>query len=343
MKKIIKIVKALLARLLFAAHGLVGAWKVASSYGNFLCYFLLVPILLLPIEFFITFKFTEEGEWKWFCPSVCLYLLSVAPGLWLMQLHLYRERIDYRDAAGWDSCTLQTNYSTQTIEDLSNGNIPALSVSDSEWTLALEQLLVILLIVGRWLLPKGKLTRDQLSQLLLVYIGMAADILEFSAENLKESAVYCDLLLIIIILALWSWSLIQFTLVLTSVAARRGRNFSTATSRSQNFCDLCFKCGCCANEIWSLMITIIMQDGPFLVMRLYLIINRRVFNQMMMFFTLKNLLVFSLQVYRIGILCCSVPNEVEPAEEPAADALTVTDVEKGETKETEIEEPVPAS
>lgn len=43
----------------------------------------------------------------------------------------------------------------------------------------LEQVLLLLLIVGRWLLPKGKLTHDQLSQLLLVYIGTAADIVEF--------------------------------------------------------------------------------------------------------------------------------------------------------------------
>ena len=44
---------------------------------------------------------------------------------------------------------------------------------------ALEQLLLLFLILGRWLLPKGKLTHDQLSQLLLVYIGTAADIVEF--------------------------------------------------------------------------------------------------------------------------------------------------------------------
>lgn len=36
-----------------------------------------------------------------------------------------------------------------------------------------------MLIVGRWLLPKGALSHDQLSQLLLVYVGTAADIVEF--------------------------------------------------------------------------------------------------------------------------------------------------------------------
>lgn len=43
----------------------------------------------------------------------------------------------------------------------------------------IEQFLMLILIIGRWMLPKGELTRDQLSQLLLVYIGTAADIIEF--------------------------------------------------------------------------------------------------------------------------------------------------------------------
>jgi hypothetical protein len=53
---------------------------------------------------------------------------------------------------------------------------------------AIEQLLLLLLIMGRWMLPKGKLTHDQLSQLLLVYIGTAADIVEFF-EAFKEDVV----------------------------------------------------------------------------------------------------------------------------------------------------------
>ena len=36
-----------------------------------------------------------------------------------------------------------------------------------------------MLIVGRWILPKGAISHDQLSQLLLVYVGTAADIVEF--------------------------------------------------------------------------------------------------------------------------------------------------------------------
>jgi hypothetical protein len=65
--------------------------------------------------------------------------------------------------------------------------IPILLSAD-QWIRTLEQILLLILIVGRWLLPKGKLTHDQLSQLLLVYIGTAADIVEFF-EAFKEEAV----------------------------------------------------------------------------------------------------------------------------------------------------------
>lgn len=53
-----------------------------------------------------------------------------------------------------------------------------ISLGREEWCKILEQMLLLILIIGRWLLPKGEITREQLSQLLLVYIGMAADIIE---------------------------------------------------------------------------------------------------------------------------------------------------------------------
>lgn len=49
--------------------------------------------------------------------------------------------------------------------------LPNIQVDPSMWVTLIEQFLMLILIVGRWMLPKGDLTRDQLSQLLLVYIG----------------------------------------------------------------------------------------------------------------------------------------------------------------------------
>ena len=42
----------------------------------------------------------------------------------------------------------------------------------------IEQCLMLFLIIGRWMLP-SEMSRDELAQLLLCYIGVAADIIEF--------------------------------------------------------------------------------------------------------------------------------------------------------------------
>ena len=47
---------------------------------------------------------------------------------------------------------------------------------DDVGRLIFELGLIIVIILGRWLMPRGKLTRDQLSALLIGYVGTAADI-----------------------------------------------------------------------------------------------------------------------------------------------------------------------
>ena len=49
-----------------------------------------------------------------------------------------------------------------------------IQLKPEQWTRILEQLVLFVLILGRLLLPKGKLSRDQFSQLMLVYLGMHA-------------------------------------------------------------------------------------------------------------------------------------------------------------------------
>lgn len=59
------------------------------------------------------------------------------------------------------------------------------TVCEKYWTLGLHQTFLLMLIIGRWLLPiGGTITRDQLSELLLMFVGTAADILEFTSETL---------------------------------------------------------------------------------------------------------------------------------------------------------------
>lgn len=47
-------------------------------------------------------------------------------------------------------------------------------------------MILFIIIIGRWMLPKAAgVTRDQLSQILLIFIGVGADILEFVTETMK--------------------------------------------------------------------------------------------------------------------------------------------------------------
>ena len=57
-------------------------------------------------------------------------------------------------------------------------------------------------------------------------------------------------------------------------------------------------------EVFQILVTLLMQDGPFLVLRLYLIIQFSISSEMHIFFTCKNAIVSILLVYRLLILTC---------------------------------------
>ena len=82
--------------------------------------------------------------------------------------------------------------------------------------------LIIGIIIGRWLLPRGEITRDQLSALLLGYVGTAADILELF-EVLQEQVVQTERQVTLAVLGVYSWSLLQFCLVTTATTGKNNQ------------------------------------------------------------------------------------------------------------------------
>ena len=79
--------------------------------------------------------------------------------------------------------------------------------------LVIEQTGVLMLIIGRWTLPKGSISRNQFSQILLIYIATAADIVEFSEtytddivrSRPERAKIYNE------VMAIWGWSVMQFS------------------------------------------------------------------------------------------------------------------------------------
>lgn len=161
----------------------------------------------------------------------------------------------------------------------------------------IEQFLMLILIIGRWMLPKGDLTRDQLSQLLLVYIGTAADIIEFF-DSFKEDKIARETVLVYLTLGIWSWSLMQFTVVLTATKSRKSR-LSSGTAMKKK---VRTETSCCSIDVWGIALNMLLQDGPFLAFRLILIIHYQIVSYMNIFFTCKNTLVILLQLYRLYVV-----------------------------------------
>ena len=90
------------------------------------------------------------------------------------------------------------------------------------------------------------------------------------------------------ILGIWSWSLLQFTLVLTATRVRKDRVGGASVFWSSKDEE---RVACCSSDVFGIMVSIAMEDGPFLILRLLLIIEYRVISYTNMFFTCKNSLV----------------------------------------------------
>lgn len=265
----------------------------------------------------------------------------------------------------------------------------------------MEQALVLILVIGRWLLPKGGITRDQLSQLLLIYIGTAADIMEFT-EVIKEDEIrrtnpkmLRNKHFVNAVFLFWSVSLFQFPLTIYAMErtgqrlekekaeleeqlkklkeeknTRRRKNqvapsaalytnkkdqtqegsereeirvkyihtkfgldikpeMASVTSTDEEeaviqashrrFAGFGLRLSKVREnvatkmqdyaELVSLLIPMLMQDGPFLVIRLIVIAYYGVYHDTLYFLTVKNAMVVMLQVYRIFVLYYKPPEE----------------------------------
>ncbi|XP_051171977.1 transmembrane protein 26 [Leptopilina boulardi] len=303
MAKFLATIKAIITRLVFASHGFIAIWQVTNFKSNPTYWYLCCPILLLFFEGIFTLTIKENQEWKWFCPSVFLYLGSVVPAIWLLELDKVEKRIHMRGSNINISESLDfTNLAASDLKHLEkalgvNIKLPTIQISTETWVTLIEQFLMLILIIGRWMLPKGDLTRDQLSQLLLVYIGTAADIIEFF-DSFKEDKIAREPVLVYLTLGIWSWSLMQFTVVLTATKSRKSRLSSGSAIKKK----VPTETSCCSIDVWGIAINMLLQDGPFLSFRLILIIHYQIVSYMNIFFTCKNTLVILLQLYRLHVV-----------------------------------------
>ncbi|XP_029604079.1 transmembrane protein 26-like [Salmo trutta] len=299
---IVKFICAVVTRSLFLLISLIGVWRVVWVKNNALYWFLTILYLPLVVEMILTLKRKQLQDYKWFSPAIFLFLISIIPSLWILELHHQENkatdsRCDKRDSSEniKSLINMWRGNSTNGSETLFQGSVSLLSsVCANDWILGLHQTLLILLVIGKWLLPvAGGVTRDELSQLLLIFVGTAADILEFTSETLldvKDSSPS----MVYVILGVWTWSMFQFPLHL-SVSTSRPDEYSEGDQGVSLLARL-------RTDIWSMVESLFIQDGPFLVVRLTLVLHFHVVHQMLIFFAIKNFLVVVLNFYRLFVI-----------------------------------------
>ncbi|XP_076599561.1 transmembrane protein 26-like [Chaetodon auriga] len=299
-----KFVCAIITRMMFILVSLTGVWRVTwvkkdLSYGRYY-WFLTFLFLPLVVEMIITLKRRKGKDYKWFSPPIFLFLISIIPSIWILELHHQQNKDSdplCKRLDSWENVrgvvTLNKTLANQTYQDYLR---MLSSVCSNDWILALHQILLILLIVGKWLLPLGGgVTRDELSQLLLIFVGTAADILEFTSETLSDVKDNSPQL-VYIILAVWTWSMLQFPLHLAVVNSKPNSEDVEGVQGTSLMAKH-------STDMWNIVEALFIQDGPFLVVRLTVMTYFKIFHQMLVFFAIKNFLVVILNLYRLVVIC----------------------------------------
>ncbi|CAB4038164.1 Hypothetical predicted protein [Paramuricea clavata] len=143
-----------------------------------------------------------------FCPSIFIFTTAEIPCFGLLRLKLGScLRMSNGTSHGGIRCS--PNIGNQ-IESLA---LNTLFTDDEKVVSTLDQTFLLLLVIGRWLLPKGQMSREQLSQLLLIYIAAAADIVELT-EIYEVQDVMSNSSMINLLISIWSISLLQFSVTI---------------------------------------------------------------------------------------------------------------------------------
>uniref|UniRef100_F6WHJ7 Transmembrane protein 26 n=2 Tax=Ciona intestinalis TaxID=7719 RepID=F6WHJ7_CIOIN len=206
-----RIVKSILSRSLYALYSFIAVWRVTEALNETIYWLLLFTLCPLALETVHSVLIRKGNEMKWMTPSVLFYLLCGIPCIWLLEVKLLSDRLTNLSPTNTSSIE-----SPSSVLGSSSSSIGiTIDLDDEGWTLALEQILIFVLVIGKWIAPKGELSRNELSQLLLVNIAAGADIIEL-LEVFGETKVSQNAELVYLVMAIWTWSLLQFCLVLTA-------------------------------------------------------------------------------------------------------------------------------
>ncbi|KAK3755478.1 hypothetical protein QZH41_017631, partial [Actinostola sp. cb2023] len=230
-----QLLSASFTRIIFLVHGFVSVHLVVQSLKNSDYWWLCTGLVLLIFESFYTIIIRKGQEYKYFWPGSLLYMCTVLPVIWVAELNILDEKKRLNETvcelAAQSKVTRYTSIGPITLRNDSSGT------GAQKWS---KLGLILVIIIGRWLLPRGELTRDQLSALLLVYVANAADIMELFELFDDQPALWCKPGIAQAVLITYTWCFMQFTLVFTATAttvpdeARKKMNQAVQTVKDRD-------------------------------------------------------------------------------------------------------------
>ncbi|KAI8794770.1 transmembrane protein 26-like isoform X1 [Biomphalaria glabrata] len=286
------ILKAIFVRCMLVTHALMAVWRVTVSYNNNLYWILAGILVLLFAESCYTIIRRRGKEYQRFMPAFLFYLSTLLSCIWLLELDKTEKYL-----------LGQAELLDKQINSSQDLRIPEPSLTPNTWIMLVEEMFPYLVLLSRWILPRGNVNRKELVELLFAFIGIGGDIMEYFSL-LGEEAVRPNRRLCYVVLAIWSLSVLQFTVTVTVIhQPKRQRNINVVVDsmelvlhkKQQKFW----------YEVLAILLTLLMQDIPFLIVRVYIMISCNIVDYSLIFFTSKNAMIISLLIYKLLILCGS--------------------------------------
>ena len=174
-------------RFIFLIHGSLSLYilYVNKNFEN-VHFLLALPLALLFAESVTTLCLRNGKEAGCVWPCGFIYISTIVPIIWMLDLGAMEQRqpAHLNSTMVVELARFIGSNDTSTVRKLLLPD--ALKIADVSSRRFCQIGVLFGLILGRWITPRGRLSRAQLSAMLLGYVATAADILEF-LESHDES------------------------------------------------------------------------------------------------------------------------------------------------------------
>lgn len=255
MNLILLIVLNSVGRLSLIVHSIFLVVKVQSlssfkrlnsqqSHNNYI-FFTLIFSFLIVVDIVRSILTTPLLESKWYSRSIIFFILNELPLIWMLELEKYDlKRAEKR---------------AQQPAEIAN-KIDSIEL----WC----QSFYMVIIVSRLLIPKRHCSLEQMSSLGMLLLGTASDLQEFQAEmndlfdeDQKDKEKLSSTF--ILLLVTWSWSISLLAINLDRCETSQP-NWITTRSFVDNLVQ---------NFYWKVGINLFLNDIPYFIVRLILVIT----------------------------------------------------------------------